>query len=147
SPDGAGGVFENTAGGLILLGRVNQGTNLFTVDGVGNGFFAAAVQINGNLNVGGTLTKGGGSFKIDDPLDPQNKPLSHSSVEPPNMMNLYTGTARLDARGEAWIELPQYFEALNRDFRYQLTSVGAPQPRLYIATEVKGNRFKVAGGK
>jgi len=63
------------------------------------------------------------------------------------MMNIYNGLVRLDARGEAWVELPQYFEALNRDFRYQLTSVGASQPRLYIASEVNGNRFKIAGGK
>jgi len=147
SPNGVGGVFENTAGGLILLGRVSPSTNLFTVDGSGNGFFAAAVQIDGNLNVKGTLTKGGGSFKIDDPLDPENKYLSHSFVESPDMMNIYNGLIRLDARGEAWVVLPDYFEALNRDFRYQLTSVGAPQPRLYIAREVKGNRFKIAGGK
>ena len=63
------------------------------------------------------------------------------------MMNIYNGLIRLDARGEAWVVLPDYFEALNRDFRYQLTSVGASQPRLYIASEVKGNRFKIAGGK
>ncbi len=141
SPNGVGGLFENAAAGLILLGRVTPSQNLFTVDGSGNGFFA------GNLNVGGTLTKGGGSFKIDDPLDPENKTLSHSFVESPDMMNIYNGLIRLDARGEAWVVLPDYFEVLNRDFRYQLTSVGASQPRLYIAREVKGNRFKIAGGK
>ena len=171
SPGGVGAIFENTAGGLILLGRVTPAQNLFAVDGTGGGFFngnlqvngnsnfggavqvngngnfGGAVQVNGNLNVGGSLTKGGGSFKIDDPLDPANKYLSHSFVESPDMMNIYNGIIRLDARGEAWVELPGYFEALNRDFRYQLTSVGAPQPRLYIAREVKGNRFKIAGGK
>lgn len=120
---------------------------MFTVDSSGNGFFAAALQVNGNLNVGGTLTKGGGSFKIDDPIDPANKYLSHSFVESPDMMNTYNGIARLDAHGEAWVELPGYFDALNRDFRYQLTSVGAPQPRLYIAREIKGNCFRIAGGK
>ncbi|MEJ5345960.1 MAG: hypothetical protein WHS83_13705, partial [Chloroflexus sp.] len=25
--------------------------------------------------------------------------------------------------GEAWVELPAWFEALNRDFRYQLTCI------------------------
>jgi hypothetical protein len=159
SPDGVGGLFENTAGGLPLLARLNASTNLFIVDGGGNGTFAGNLQvngggsfgsnvtINGNLNVSGTLTKGGGSFKIDDPLDPANKYLSHSFVESPDMMNIYNGLVRLDARGEAWVTLPDYFEALNRDFRYQLTSVGAPQPRLYIAREITGNRFKIAGGK
>jgi len=142
SAQGVAGFFNNGGGGYILVGIVNgNGTHMFHVDGAGDGYFA------GDLNVGGTLTKGGGSFKIDDPLDPENKTLSHSFVESPDMMNIYNGIARLDARGEAWIELPQYFDALNRDFRYQLTSVGASQPRLYIAREVTGNRFKIAGGK
>jgi trimeric autotransporter adhesin len=140
SASGTAGFFNNSAGGTIITGAVNN-TAEFQVDGHGNGFF------NGNLTVMGTLSKGGGSFKIDDPLDPENKYLSHSFVESPDMMNIYNGLIRLDARGEAWVVLPDYFEALNRDFRYQLTSVGAPQPRLYIAREVKANRFKIAGGK
>jgi len=159
SPDGVAGLFENIAGGWVLLGRKNVSTNLFWVDGGGNGTFAGAlqvngtsnfggaVQVNGNLTVTGNLIKASGSFKIDDPIDPANKYLSHSFVESPDMMNIYNGIVRLDARGEAWVVLPDYFEALNRDFRYQLTSVGLPQPRLYIATEVKGNRFKIAGGR
>ena len=49
--------------------------------------------------------------------------------------------------GEAWIGLPEWFEALNRDFRYQLTAIGAPSPNLYVAEEVSGNRFKIAGGE
>ena len=138
----AGGYFANGGGGYIILGVATVGgPNMFSVDGAGNGFFA------GNLNVTGTLTKGGGSFKIDDPLDPSNKYLSHSFVESPDMKNIYDGVTRLDVHGEAWVELPDYFDALNRDFRYQLTSVGASQPGLYIAREVKGNRFRIAGGK
>ena len=158
SAGGVGGLFENTAGGLILLGRVNPSTNLFTVDGSGAGFFAGALkvngngtfgptQVNGNLNVTGTLTKGGGSFKIDDPLDPANKYLSHSFVESPDMMNIYNGSLKLNARGEAWVTMPDYFEALNRDFQYVLTAIGRPQPYLYIAKKMSGNRFKIAGGK
>ena len=63
------------------------------------------------------------------------------------MMDVYNGVVRLDARGQAWVNLPDYFEALNRDFRYQLTSIGAPAPNLYVAREVSGNRFKIAGGR
>ena len=65
----------------------------------------ATAHVSGNLNVSGTLTKGGGSFKIDHPLDPANKYLSHSFVESPDMMNIYNGNAVLDARGEAVIQL------------------------------------------
>ena len=94
----------------------------------------------------GSLSKPAGSFKIDDPVDPLNKYLYHSFVESPDMKNLYDGIATLDARGEAWVELPAYFEALNRDFRYQLTAIGRPAPSLYIADEIAGNRFRIAGG-
>jgi hypothetical protein len=34
------------------------------------------------------LTKGGGPFKIDHPLDPANKTLSHSYVESPDFNTL-----------------------------------------------------------
>ena len=61
-------------------------------------------------------------------------------------MNIYNGNVILDGKGEAQIRLPNWFSALNRDFRYQLTSIGAPA-NLYIAEEISGNRFKIAGGK
>jgi len=107
---------------------------------IGNGSF------NGNLAVSGTITKGSGTFKIDHPLDPENKYLSHSFVESPDMMNIYNGNATLDAQGEAWVTLPEWFQPLNRDFRYQLTALGKPSPSLYVADEISGNRFRIAGG-
>jgi hypothetical protein len=105
-----------------------------------------AGEFSGNVNISGTLTKGGGAFQIDHPLDPANKYLRHSFVESPDMMNIYNGNVTLDAVGEAWITLPDWFEALNRDFRYQLTAVGAPGPNLHVAAKVSGGRFKIAGG-
>ena len=62
------------------------------------------------------------------------------------MMNVYNGNAQLDQNGEATIELPPWFETLNRDFRYQLTCIGGFAP-VYIAGEIAGNRFRIAGGK
>ncbi len=62
------------------------------------------------------------------------------------MMNVYNGNVTLDANGEGLVELPSYFEVLNKDFRYQLTAIGAPGPNLYIAEPVSNNRFKIAGG-
>jgi hypothetical protein len=109
--------------------------------------FLGGVQITGNLSVGGTLSKSGGSFKIDHPLDPANKYLSHSFVESPDMMNIYNGNVILGPNGEAVIELPAWFEALNKEFRYQLTPIGGPGSGLYIAEEVADNRFKIAGGR
>jgi hypothetical protein len=95
--------------------------------------------------VTGTLTKPAGSFKIDHPLDPANKYLYHSFVESPDMKNVYDGVATLDSSGTATVELPKYFQALNKDYRYQLTSIGHFAP-IYVAQEVSENSFKIAGG-
>jgi trimeric autotransporter adhesin len=138
TPTGEG---VSLAAGTLLVNAYVGKTGKFAVDNSGNGYFA------GNLNVTGKLTKGSGSFEIDHPLDPANKYLSHSFVESPDMMNVYNGVVVLDAHGSAWVTLPDYFEALNRDFRYQLTAVGVPGPNLYLAKKVSGNRFKIAGGK
>jgi hypothetical protein len=102
--------------------------------------------VNGDLNVVGNVTKSGGSFKIDHPLDPANKFLYHSFVESPDMKNVYDGVVTLDAKGEATVTLPDWFETLNRDFRYQLTAIGQAAPDLHVKAEVKGNAFSIAGG-
>jgi hypothetical protein len=135
--DVAGNVYINSTGSGTISFRNNNGYNpsLMTID------------THGDVNIKGNLSKGGGSFKIDDPLDPANKYLYHSFVESPDMMDIYNGVATLDAHGSAWIMLPEYFESLNQDFRYQLTSMGMPQPTLYVAREIAGNRFRVSGGK
>jgi hypothetical protein len=106
-----------------------------------------AGYFNGDVHASGTLTAGTKSFKIDHPLDPENKYLVHSCVESDDMMNIYNGNVVLDARGEAWVEMPEWFEALNQDFRYQLTAIGAPGPNLYIAEEISGGRLMIAGGE
>ena len=105
------------------------------------------LTVNGPTILNGQLSKPAGSFRIDHPLDPEHKYLYHSFVESPDMMNIYNGVVRLDARGRAWVTLPEWFEALNREFRYQLTAIGAPGPNLHIAEEITGNRFKIAGGR
>lgn len=104
------------------------------------------IDLNGNAYFGGILEKAGGSFKIDHPLDPANKFLYHSFVESPDMMNVYNGNIILDDNGEATVTMPDWFEALNREFRYQLTCIGGFAP-VYIAQEIEGNAFKIAGGK
>ncbi len=101
---------------------------------------------NGRVQVVGYLQKSGGGFHIDHPLDPENRFLNHSFVESPDMKNFYDGIVQVDGNGEAWVELPEWFGALNRDFRYQLTSLGVPSS-LYVAEELTNSKFKIGGGK
>jgi len=103
--------------------------------------------VAGYSDGGITVFNGNKAFKIDHPLDPENKYLVHNAVESSEMKNVYDGVARLDEDGAAWVELPEWFEALNGDFRYQLTAVGAAAPNLHVAEEISENRFKIAGGE
>jgi hypothetical protein len=114
--------------------------------GIGTSAPTAKLHVVGNAIVTGNLTKGGGSFKIDHPLDPTNKYLYHSFVESPDMKNIYDGVAVLNEKGAATVMMPEWFEALNQDFRYQLTCIGGFAP-VYIGEEIKGGRFKIAGGR
>ena len=142
SPAGAAGVFENLSGsGLILQGTSgSKFTTVFTVDASGNGLFS------GNLTVKGNVSKGGGSFKIDHPLDPANKYLSHSFVESPDMMNVYNGNITTDRHGLATVILPEYFEALNGDFRYQLTVIGQFAQAI-VKQEIENHQFTIKTNK
>ncbi len=105
-----------------------------------------AGYFNGDARVTGTFFKGAGGFQIDHPQDPENKYLTHSFVESPDMKNLYDGVVVLDSAGQATVQMPSWFEEVNRDFRYQLTAIGASGPNLYIAQEIQGNQFAIAGG-
>ena len=100
----------------------------------------------GSVNVTGTLQKGGGGFHIDHPLDPQNQYLNHSFVESSDMKNLYDGIAVLDDSGQATVTLPDWFDTLNENLRYQLTPIGAPAPQLHLAEEIAQGTFRIAGG-
>ncbi len=86
-------------------------------------------------------------FRIDHPLDPANKYLLHASVESSERKNLYDGIAKLDRKGEAVVAVPKWFEALNRDIRYQLCALASPSPELHIREELENGKFRIAGGK
>ncbi len=135
-----GGYFEATGSSLIQYGiyatsDANLGPNIRYA-----GYFA------GNVSVTGNLTKGSGTFKIDHPQDPENKFLYHSFVESPDMKNIYDGVITTDANGDATVEMPAYFEALNKDFRYQLTGIGQFAQAI-VAKEINQNRFTIKTDK
>jgi hypothetical protein len=141
--DGAGGVLEHVGVRAVASG----GDYNYGVLASASGGIAYSGYFMGNVNVDGTLTADTKNFKIDHPLDPANKYLLHSSVESDEMANIYSGNVTLDAGGGARVELPDWFEALNEDFRYQLTAIGAPGPSIYIAEKIHGNSFAIAGGE
>lgn len=106
------------------------------------------VQSDHDVAVNGDFWVSGGSkdFVIDHPQAPADKKLRHNTVEGPGYFTFYHGRVELDANGEAWVELPSYFIALNTQPQYQLTCVGGYAP-VYVAEEVVGNRFKIGGGR
>ena len=134
------GVFGYASG----TGTNNYGVYGLSANGTNNyaGFFDGNVTITGNLNVTGSIAKGSGTFKIDHPLDPENKYLVHSFVESPEMMNVYSGNITTDANGFATVDLPAYFEAANKDFRYQLTVMGSFAQAI-IKDKIAGNKFVI----
>jgi len=110
------------------------------------GYFGGNAATSGDLDVGGTLTKAAGTFKIDHPQDPANKYLIHSFVESPDMMNIYNGIIVTDANGKATVQLPSYFEAENINFKYQLTCIGQFAQAI-VSQEIANNQFVIATDK
>jgi hypothetical protein len=136
------------AGGDAATGGF-AGDGIDAVPGVGpsDGLnFGIAGTFIGNVTVGGNLAKAGGSFVIDHPADPANKYLYHSFVESPDMMNIYNGNAVTDSSGAATVTMPDRFESLNRDFRYQLTVIGQFAQAI-VASEVANGSFSIKTDK
>jgi hypothetical protein len=138
------GVYGFTQSGIGIRGATLSGSDTSRAAS-----FRGPVDLGGHVDVFGnfTVVTGTKQFKIDHPLDPENKYLLHNCVESAEMKNVYDGTVRLDEDGAALVYLPEWFEALNEDFRYQLTAVGGAAPELHIASEISENRFRIAGGR
>ena len=153
---GAGfGVYGSSAG-TGVFGTGNTGVS---AQGSQYGVYGSATQTGvvgsgssyggyffGATHVQGTLSKSAGAFRIDHPLDPANQYLQHSFVESPEMKNIYDGVVTLDGDGEATVDLPPWFDALNADTRIQLTAIGKHSP-LFARREVTDGSFEIAGGE
>ncbi len=144
---GTGGFFSG--GGAGASGLTGEGIVVF-------GGTEVCIPICGALNYAGdfqgsVFVKNGiwqpsSAMYIDHPLDPANKYLTHSSVESSDMKNIYDGNVTTDASGQAVVELPEWFEALNRDFRYQLTAIGEPA-QAWIASKIANHAFTIKTDK
>jgi len=158
---GQGNNFASTSGnGVVATG--GQG-GFEEADGTG-GFFTggnssfggfglevfggsdSAAFFEGDIIVTGAVDAGIKDFKIDHPVDPANKYLYHASVESSEMMNIYTGNVTTDSQANAEVELPDWFEAINTDFRYQLTVIGQFAQAI-VSQRVSGNRFAIKTDK
>jgi hypothetical protein len=125
-------------------GPATAGTGIYAAGGSGPGSYAGWFE--GAVNITGTLSKSSGSFQIDHPLDPANKYLYHSFVESPDMMNIYNGNVTTDGGGTAVVTMPAWFEALNTDFRYQLTVIGQFAQAI-VASELASGSFTIKTSK
>jgi hypothetical protein len=135
------GVAGYSASGDGVRGQSSTGYGVY---GYSSSSWAGYFQ--GNINVTGNCTGCAGPTRMDHPLDPENKYLYHSTVQSPDMKNVYDGNVTTDEYGEAVVVLPDYFEAFNRDFRYQLTVVGRFAQAI-ISQQVKDNRFTIKTDK
>jgi hypothetical protein len=143
---------STTNGGTIPGGRTNSvtGPDGFAANYGSTCAFTNSAAFNGQAATASsqlrcaTISKTGGTFTIDHPLDPMNKILNHYFVESPEMVNIYRGQVMIGPDGRATVQLPDYFSALNKDAMVQLTAVGAAEI-VYVAEKVNGNTFAIGG--
>jgi hypothetical protein len=153
SGPGAAGLFRMLGQGVALAAFSEVFESILAISKGGTAVFAStedpderAGVFSGDVDVFGTLTATAKNFLIDHPLEPANKYLAHASVESSEQTNVYSGNVVLDDDGEAVVTLPLWVEALNEDFRYQLTCVGGFAP-VYVADEVADSQFRIRGGE
>ena len=134
---GGTGVRGGGPGGHFTGGSEADGIDAYA----GSGAYAGTFE--GDVNTTGAyLVNGLSAVEIDNPLDPANKYLVHSSVESSEMKNIYDGKVTTDSEGHATVQLPEWFEALNTDFRYQLTVIGQFAQAI-VAREIENNQFEI----
>lgn len=128
--------------GIYGIATSSSGTNYGVFGTTNSSINGWGVYAIGRLGASGTK-----AFRIDHPLDPANKYLMHYAAEGPEPKNIYDGTARTDAQGRAWVRLPDYFEKINKEPRYQLTvvddSAGPGFVQVKIARKIRDNRFLI----
>lgn len=139
--DTFGGSYAGIFDGRVLMEhnlRVNGFTHF-----VGAVLAGDDLTVNEDLDVLGNLdVTGSKNFKIDHPLDPANRYLRHFAIESSQVLNVYSGNVTTDEAGFASVTMPDWFDAINRDFRYQLTVIGS-FARAIIAEEMVDGRFVI----
>lgn len=153
--DGKGHIIiHNENAGYISVGGDNQ--EIRTRGKVGIGITQAEYNsdaqlgpelfVRGDAAITGNISNSASNSAMDHPMDPENMILSHSGVISSERMTIYSGNVVLGPQGEATVQLPEWFESLNTDYRYQLTPIG-DWARLYIGEKINNNQFTIAGGR
>jgi trimeric autotransporter adhesin len=124
-------------------GTTGEGLLVWTGDAGGSGTVGLAADFEGDVFVDGTISANLKEFKIDHPLDPANKYLVHASVESSEMMNIYSGNVTTDELGLATVTMPDWFQAENTDFRYQLTIVDERFAQAVVSKRMENNQFTI----
>ena len=149
------GVYGNALNGYGVFGRSSTDNGVYGyAAGRYGGYFDAgsgnALYSDGNMILvdGFNVRWSNGAYKaftIDHPLDPCNQVLRHFSAEGPQALVVYSGTATLNDQGEVDVALPDYFDALSRNPRVQLTARSGSMPGLFAPT-FAGTAFVIKGG-
>ena len=142
---------NHTIASTVTTPKIAIGYDTNNTEGGNTCFIRGNLYLNysdGQIRYRGDASSGFTSkdFIIDHPLDPENKILRHATLESPTVLNVYVGSVELDKDGESIVRLPDYFEALNINPKYQLTAVGQAMPDLHIKEEIHNNTFLIAGG-
>jgi hypothetical protein len=110
-----------------------------------NGVTASSATFEGDVQVdGGLFVAGAKNFRIDHPLDPENKYLVHAAIESSEVLNQYSGNVTTDELGLAIVQLPEWFDVENTDFRYQLTVIGGRFAQAIVSKEIEKSQFTIS---
>jgi hypothetical protein len=149
TPDGAAIQFWGNGAGLPGQAFIDSGAHSSSAIVLRTAPTGGTITERMRINATGTTTFTGDvaitgmkQFVIDHPLDPDNQYLYHSVIEAPEQFNVYSGNVTTDANGNAGVSLPRYFEALNRDFRYQLTVIGN-FAQATVSSKIQNNQFTI----
>jgi len=132
------GAYVTTNGNHTVTGVHSVGSNQSVY---GNQLVQGTQNVGGDLNVAGTK-----NFRIDHPENPENKYLVHAAIESNEVLNMYSGNVTTDNNGKAIVKLPQYFELINIDFRYQLTVIGEFAQAI-VSKKIENNTFEIKTDK
>jgi len=103
-----------------------------------------AGNFQGDVAATGTIIASQNAVQMDHPLDPANKYLIQSTVASSERINIYSGNAMTDDLGIAIVHLPDWFEAENGDFRYQLTVLGGRFAQAVVSSEIHDRQFTIS---